>query len=273
MSNLRLIDNHSHTKYSPDSESSVLEMCKRAVDLGLLAYTVTDHCECESYTEDKFDVNIPLSVEETLKCRKLLGDTNTKILTGVEVGQALQNLPAAEEVVGKEYDFVIGSLHHIRTLPDFYFVDYTPYTMEELNGFLEDYYKEIYQMVLWGKFDTLAHLTYPLRYMIGEYGIPVDVKKQDDIIRDIFKELARRDIALEINTSGLRQKIGSLLPDSYYLKMFYDLGGKYITLGADAHRPEDVAKGIAEGMAAAADAGFSKVVYFEKRKPVPVELW
>lgn len=267
-----LIDCHTHTAFSFDSDAPMEVMCRRAVDLGLAAYTVTDHCECELYESEGHGVSARRSFETMKQYQTELQSSATRLLIGVEMAQPLSNLTAAEELVRREYDCIIGSIHSLLPLEDFYFLDYSRYTLQENHTLLENYFAEIYNMVCWGKFDTLAHLTYPLRYMIGEYHVPIVLSRFDDQIREIFKELARTDKALEINTSGLRQKIATLLPDETYVKRFYDLGGKYITIGSDAHNPNDLGKGVVEGMRAAANAGFSHVVYFEQRKPVKVWL-
>ena len=41
-----LIDCHTHTYYSPDSDADPEKMVEKAIDLGLEAYAITDHCEC-----------------------------------------------------------------------------------------------------------------------------------------------------------------------------------------------------------------------------------
>ena len=49
---------------------------------------------------------------------------------------------------------------------------------------------------------------------------------------------------------------------------FRELGGKYITIGSDAHRWGDVGSGLEEGYRLAQRCGFSYVTVFEKRQPV-----
>ena len=44
-------DCHNHSACSPDGHDAIAAMCARAAELGLYAYTLTDHCECQKYEE------------------------------------------------------------------------------------------------------------------------------------------------------------------------------------------------------------------------------
>ena len=91
-------------------------------------------------------------------------------------------------------------------------------------------------------------------------------------IERLFSLIIEKNIALEINTSGLRQSIGETLPGEDLLRKYYDMGGRLITMGSDAHKPEDIGKGIAEGIALAKKIGFTAVSVYKKRKPILIEI-
>ena len=74
-------------------------------------------------------------------------------------------------------------------------------------------------------------------------------------------------MALEINVSGLRQPIGKTLPDLPLIRRFRELGGELITVGSDAHRPEDIARPIGDGLTIAKEAGFRYVAAFFGGRP------
>ena len=46
-----LTDCHTHTQFSMDSEADIDLCIKRAAELGLAAYAITDHCECNGWYE------------------------------------------------------------------------------------------------------------------------------------------------------------------------------------------------------------------------------
>ena len=57
---MNLIDCHTHTQFSVDSEADINCMIERAIELGLAAYAITDHCECNAwYPYDYYVNNMP----------------------------------------------------------------------------------------------------------------------------------------------------------------------------------------------------------------------
>ena len=132
--------------------------------------------------------------------------------------------------------------------------------------------EELLEMARWGEFDVLGHLTYPLRYIVGDSGLYIDMSKYLPIIKEIFSTLIKNDIGIEINSSGLRQKIGLTLPDKYYVRLYKELGGTILTVGSDAHRTEDLGKGIPEAIALARNVGFTELAFFKKRNPTFISI-
>ncbi|MEI6578444.1 MAG: histidinol-phosphatase HisJ family protein [Eubacteriales bacterium] len=265
----KIIDTHTHTDNSYDGHHSTMYLCECAESLGLRAITFTDHVEIDYFKRDHFDKTAVQSYFETAKARsafmgKLL------VCSGIELGQPMYDVATADKVVSAlHYDEVIGSVHNLRGLPDFMYLDYTT---TDVNQILLDYFKEMQLMVDWGNFDTLAHLTYPLRYISGEHGIKVDLSLYAEQIDCLLRGIIQKGKALEINTSGLRQKIGETMPGEGIVKRFKELGGEYITIGSDAHFAKDLAAGIPEGMAMAERCGFKNITLFQKREPIQIPI-
>lgn len=281
---MNLIDCHTHTQYSVDSEADIHEMVNRAINLGLKAYAITDHCECnrwysaEHYPDETTyqyfnfgsDYENSVSVVTRLK-EEYVGKIN--LICGIELGQAVEASGIAEKVVSdNRLDFVIGSIHQLPKTEDFAFIDYNNYTLEEIYGLLERYFIEINKLCEWGKFDVLGHLTYTLRYINGNFGFDADISRFDEIIADSFRALVYNGCGIEINTSGLRQNYGDTFPSIKYVKLFRDLGGEIISIGSDAHTVEDLGKGILKGAEIAQAAGFHRLCYFKRRKPVFIDI-
>lgn len=87
-------------------------------------------------------------------------------MRGIELGQPLQDLNAAHDALtGLRLRRGNRSLHNIRDHDDFYHIGEHNPTEQEIDNALHAYFAESLEMVEWGKFDTLAHITYPLRYM------------------------------------------------------------------------------------------------------------
>jgi len=263
------VDLHVHTDNSPDGNSSSTLICEYACNKGLRAICFTDHCECDAYYKDRYDLSLKQSVFEAYKSRAVFSG-ELLVLAGVELGQPLQNLAAAENALQNKLDFVLASNHTLTTKKDdFYLLDYS---LDENDPDLlfSQYLIDLKNIVEWGKFDSLAHLTYPLRYIMGEHKIDFNLKKYMTQIENILKKLAQSGKALEINTSGLRQAYGTMMPDLEIVKLFRSVGGEYVTVGSDAHNYFDVGANIEQAFDLAKAAGFNFVTIFENRTAIPI---
>ena len=71
-------------------------------------------------------------------------------------------------------------------MEDFFFMDYKDKDVYDL---LSRYFQKELELAKWDGFDSLAHLTYPLRYIVGEQKISVDMTRFDDVIGEMFETL------------------------------------------------------------------------------------
>lgn len=263
-------DSHVHSDCSRDANDPTMMMCESAARLGLYALTITDHCECNAYVSQEYDRSIRQSYFEARKAAAVFGN-RVHIYAGVEIGQPMQDKAAAQDVLETcDFDFALASVHNLKNNEDFYYMNYDK---EDINDLLNRYFDEMLETIEWGKFDSLAHLTYPWRYIVGENGISVDDSLYTDRIDEVLNALIQKGKALEVNTSGLRQKLGKTLPGEEILKRYHALGGKLITLGSDAHRWADVGGGIEQGLSLLSRIGFRHFnIYIQhEAKFLPIE--
>ncbi len=269
---IRMIaDCHNHSIQSPDGENTVKEMAQRAVELGIEHYTITDHLEINKFYDEEFLYEEPVR-ESSILVPQVIREFEGKLDMhyGVELGQPLHDMKLTERMLDSyDYEFIIGSCHMVKGWDDFYYLDYQKTDPYYLLGL---YFDEVLQMAEWGRFDVLGHLTYPLRYIQGDFGIKIDMSRYENIIEEIFRTLVKNGMGIEINSSGLRQNIGVTMPDEHYVSLYKKCGGEIITVGSDAHRTNDLGKGIRESIALAKKCGFDKIYYYKNRKPVGVNI-
>ena len=263
-----IIDMHIHSDHSFDGNPSCMLLCESAVSKGLNGIAVTDHCEIDSKELD-FRAFATNQYFESYKAKKFF-EGRLLVMQGLELGQAIYKKELAESILNKfKYDFILGSIHNLENMEDFYYLDYSQFDVPAL---LDKYFDTVYELCVWNGFDSLAHLTYPLRYIKGEAGMDIDLSRFSDKIEAILKTLIANGKALEINTSGLFQKINETLPDKSIIKRFKDLGGKYITVGSDSHYLYDLGRGIKQGMALAKECGFENVTVYQQREPILIPI-
>ena len=261
-----LYDQHTHSRNSHESNtvSTVEALCRAGEDAGLSGIAVTDHYDirrrpCAVVTEQ-----IRASGEEILGTRARLGG-RFHLGLGIELGEGHHDPEEAAAVLAlAPYDLVLGSLHNLRDLRDFCYIGKDCPDKQEL---FRAYLAEQMEMLHWGGYDVLAHLTYPFRYYLQSGGCP-DIREFEEELRGLFTAMAQQGKGLEVNTSGLvRPDHGRTMPELWELRLFRECGGELVTVGSDAHDASRVGGGIVCGAELLQAAGFRYQAVYRNRKP------
>lgn len=255
-------DMHTHSCASPDGESSMEEIYSAAKKTGASYVCVTDHCEVCRW-DGKWGIgNIDLSYKLYNALKEKEG-----FLFGVEMGGADANLKKSEELTRRyPYDFILGSMHNLVGMRDFYYLDYDEIDANEL---LNRYFNATEAIIENADFDSLAHLTYPLRYIPKD---KYDIKRHEEHIEKVLEKLIKSGKALEINTSGLRNSEKTTYPDEAILRLYKSLGGRKVTLGSDGHYPKDVCAGINEAEKMLLKVGLDSISVYINRKCLEINI-
>lgn len=266
-----IVDLHVHTDNSFDGNHSATFFCERAEVMDLRVVAFTDHCEVDQFKGDPdYEKRIFQAFFEVSKVRSAFRGKMI-VLNGIELGQPAFDTKTADDIINRyDYDQVIGSVHNLRGGEDFYFMKNL--SMDEAKSLLKQYFDEIIIMLQWGNFDVLAHLTYPLRYFYSQSDLEIDLSEFDDQINQILKLTIEKGIALEINTAALRQPLNKLSPEISLIKRYKEMGGRYVTVGSDAHYAEHLAADIDKACDAALEAGFECITFFQKRMPMLMKI-
>ncbi|MBQ3136058.1 MAG: histidinol-phosphatase HisJ family protein [Clostridia bacterium] len=270
MSSQRLIDMHVHSDNSPDGIHSPMYICECAVKNNLGAIAITDHCEVDKFFTEKYNNMIFHSFFECSKARSAF-EGELLVLLGLEIGQPLGNKALADRIVRHHnYDFILGSIH----TPHGFNCDIKEIEYDKIDvyKFMEDYFLQLTETAKWDGCDALAHITCPMRRIQGKYQIDFDYSKIKAVTDELLRTMISYDKALEINTSGLRQKIGLTMPDINIIKRYRELGGKLLTIGSDAHNANDCGKGIIKGMEIARECGFENITFYVSRETLEIKL-
>lgn len=265
------IDYHTHSSLSPDSDAPLQSMAEAAVRAGLSELCITDHYDLVDGqgAPERNPQDWPRAVAQWEEVRRQYQDRLTLRL-GIEFGSATADEDkAARTLQEPALDFVIGSLHNLTAQAggqDFYYVDYR--SPEICYAALDDYFSHMLRLAPLPYYDALGHLIYPLRYMCMRDGQTVSLDRYMDQIQEILKIVAQTGHALEVNTYN-----GRTLEDwKPVLERYRQVGGELITVGSDAHSPENVGKGVRETYELLAAMGFRYVSCYEKRVPKPIKL-
>lgn len=265
-----IIDSHIHSTLSPDGHDTPEVMAARACELGIQHFTLTDHIENEKLDSWHYAEAMAQSRETYLKL-KAEYEGRMNVYFGAELGQPLYDLKQAEDILAAyDYDFVLGSQHRTKSYAR---VDKLPDSEEVRYRYMDEYFEEELALAEWGKFCSLSHLTFPLRFISGDFGgHEVDMSRYAAIIDKILETIIRKGIALEVNSSGIRKGLHVPMPSAEYVSRYRKLGGRMITIGSDAHRVEDVGADIPECLDMLKDIGYNEVCVFIKKEPKFIKI-
>ena len=268
-----LYDTHVHTAYSTDSDTPVRTQLDSAAAHGLAGICLTDHMDY-GFPPDQYDITLPegeppfcydtKAYQTELKgFQKKYNDLD--ILIGVECGlQTRSDILQKNKELSEdpEFDYMIGSLHLTGRKDPYnreFWKDRNP--ADCIRQYLEELYDNLCSFT---GFDSLGHLDYIVRYARDDFHYePVQYR---ELIEEILKLLVRKDIALEINTSGYRS-VGNPNPHPDILAWYRELGGEMVTIGSDAHTPEFLAYQFDLLPSLARTAGLHQYVTFHQRRP------
>ena len=273
-------DMHMHTWFSTDSEACPCDMADEAVRKGLKTICFTDHFDKDDLEwgeEGIFDVDAYFVEMQKLQ-EEYAGKLNIRI--GIELGLRTYLKDYYEELTKKyPFDFVIGSVHNVPYKKDAEGnILYTDPAAEKL--FTDRTDKEAYRLMMETTlenvrtsdcFQTLGHLDYVVRYGKSrekEYSYT----DYADIIDEILKLLIEKEKGLEVNSAGLKYGLPFAHPHPDVLKHYRELGGEIITIGADAHKPEQIAYDFAKAEEILKSCGFKYYTEFFEQKPVFKQL-
>ena len=223
-----IYDCHTHTKFSFDSEMSAESAIKKAENLNL-GIIFTEHFD---FDLENFQFN---PAEYFSEYEKFRGEN---VRLGVEIGLTKNSVQANKNFIAQgNFDLVIGSIHLVDNL-DIYYPDF--YADKDKTVAYKKYFATMKENILIHDFDVLGHIDYICRN--APYENPaIDYKDFSAEIDEILKILIERVKILELNTRRLNKKsvLDELAP---IYKKYHELGGKFITIGSDAHRVDSIGK-------------------------------
>ncbi len=261
-------DYHIHTIFSDDADISLNEMIEGAITKGMDEVAITDH-----YDPDYPDPEFPFALDFPAY-HKAMEDAQKEyegrivVRKGIEVGiQHGETMDQCRQAVhGYDYDIVIGSFHCFNGM-DLYKADYA--SMEE-KDVIPAFYTYVRDCLKEYKcYDVLGHINVIDRYV----PFAPDHRGCMDLIEEILHMVIEDGKGIEINTSSFRYGMGMrTTPTPDILLLYKQLGGEILTIGSDAHKPNDIGHRFTHAQAMAEDMGFRYLTSFKGREPVMVPI-
>ncbi len=267
-------DTHVHTRNSHDGKLPISKIIDLAKAQGLCYLATTDHLDYDfEYGKNRAPVSWPpLNLEEYYnewKSAKTALDNDKsnrlKLCFGIEASYDSSEKAKnkyCEAIEKYPFDVVINSVHCVDGY-DVYFK----------LAFLFKSKKRVYRRYLQTILESLdAPYHYDIVAHIGyiAHGAPyrdkqLRYKDFPDEIDAVLKGIIERGKALEVNFHH------DMAPGRDILERYYELGGRKISYGSDAHRG-DICKNFDEACGLLKEIGFTHLSVFENRKEILVEM-
>lgn len=271
-----LTDNHIHSICSDDGYCTMKQMALASYEKGVRKLCFTDHCDLDHHKTGIPDPNCYDFRDKMLEMfeeAKGAVPDDMELFLGLELGEGNHDPGRFAEIAASpELDFVLGSLHNLRNVTDFYELKYTDH--KNCQKIIDDYMDELLELSRLDSFDVMAHIGYLIRYIRRDgFQLEVSMKTHGDKLDAMLKDLIYKGKGIEINCSGLRNSlIGAPMPGIDVLKHYRQLGGEIITVGSDAHKLEQAGTTLKEGFDILHDLGYKYVTIFRQRKPEFIKI-
>jgi len=262
-------DAHVHSAASPDSELCPKDAIQTLGTKGL-GIAFTEHIDFITPSKDR-DLNA-IDAPQSSYGTDFIYDFDVypsqytklrnphSILIGVEIGLNAAYYPLNSQIANQDFDFILGAVHYVSGIDI-----YADSKNMEPESFCRDYLTYAKKMVeLCGFFDSLAHIDYITRYSSGLNKV-FHYNNYPEEFDALLQALVERELAMEINTNrmGNNSVVMQLLP---IYKRFYELGGRYVTIGSDAHSKGALGRFYANALGLARMAELKPVYYSERKR-------
>lgn len=256
-----MIDLHMHTQFSDgkDIHSDHIQVAKQK---GITIMGFADHICLK-------DVKWALPLDKVNQMTTILDQLKKqtkelKLLYGVEFDYFPDREKELSQLINSlPIDYAIGSVHFIGDWN--YDTSREGYTNWDIDALYHRYFEIVKQAAQSGLFDVLAHLDLIKKFEIWPSS------DMESLYREVVKVIAKSDVAVELNTSGVDRPCGEFFPNDQILKLLCEYNVP-ISMGSDAHRKEQVGRYFDEGLNLLNKIGFNEIVYFEKRERKSIEI-
>lgn len=203
--------------------------------------------------------------EKVIQARQQYNNIN--IRRGLEVDFIPGREGAVKKIISAgNYDYLIGSIHFIDGWgfdnPDYK----NKWRQNDVDQIYRSYFELVDMMVGSGLCNIVGHLD-----LVKIWGHRPCKIKLTKLVDPILRKIKKSGMVVEINSAGLRKPVSEIYPAQELIDLMYSLNIP-ITLGSDAHHPDQVGEGFNEIIHAITMAGYRYIARFEHYNQVLVPV-
>ncbi|MFX0103039.1 MAG: histidinol-phosphatase HisJ [Candidatus Hodarchaeota archaeon] len=268
------MDHHIHTSRCHHAEGNAEDYIIVAIKKGMKFIGFNEHFPMR-YLPDAIPVEeyameldeFPEYIAELKQLRKKYKD-QIDILISTEVDYfepALGVIKGNLKPFLDDFDYLYGSVHVVDdwAVDDNRFLE--RFNEYDINDVWARYYDSVIEMVNTGLFDVVGHLDLPKKYE------KIPTKDLDHKLLEVLAAIKSNRMLIELNTAGLRKPIKEIYPSRHILELCHEKGIE-VTLGSDAHAPDEVGYDFPNAIALLKSIGYDSIVSFKKRERHSIKL-
>ena len=261
-----LVDYHVHTARCGHATGAMERYVEHAIEAGLSELGLSDHLFMYWLPPDRRDPELGMAewehdfyIEDVERCRaRYASDITIRLSTEADF------IPGHERELesilrAHDWDYVIGSVHFIG---EWGFDD-----SRNLTGFLDwdidalyaQYFELVGASAETGLFDTIGHADLVKKFAHRP------LTDQCEAYTRLAARFAAAGVCVEVNTAGLRKPVGEIYPHPDLLRACH-AAGVPVTLGSDAHAPNEVAADLAAATELMRGVGYDAFVRYARRE-------
>jgi histidinol-phosphatase (PHP family) len=255
------VDYHVHTRLCGHATGEPADYVREAIERGLREIGFADHMPFLRMRDERLTMapeELPRYVDSVREAGEAA--TGTAVRLGIEMdyfpGQMDEIWEAASAF---EFDYVLGSVHYIDGWGFNDSRNLSTYKGRDPDAVYRRYFELFCEAASEGGFDVMAHPD-----LVKKHGITTALPV-DEMYREAADTLVSAGVAVEVNTSGLRKTAAEIYPTFPFLRACARRGVP-VTLGSDAHRPDQVGMDFDLAVGLLRRAGVQRIATFRGRR-------
>ena len=255
-------DYHMHTPLCRHAVGEPTEYAAHALSLGLTEIGMSDHNPMIRDDYDDWHMRIGELDEYVEKVEKERRDHHS---LAIRLSLEVDYLPGHEEWIRElaarhPWDYLIGSVHYVS---DSWDLDnpkkLSEWKKRDPTEVWTTYFERLTQAAEAKLFEIIGHADLPKKFCF------YPTTDCTPVFARFLEAAQRNEVAIELNTAGLRKDCKEIYPSRQFLELAYQKG-VWITFGSDAHAPGEVGMNFTEAVEMARGVGYRECCRFERRQ-------
>ncbi len=264
---MSLVDYHVHTYLCEHASGVPGDYIRNALDAGLSEIGFSDHAPLPLGLRE----GITMSPEQTELYIDLIeeqrGICKDKIIVkiGFEVDYPLVETFDRKYLTDVRLDYLIGSCHYLGDWAFDHPDNISEFDIRDIDEVYHRYYKIIEDLASTRYFNIIGHFD-----LVKKFGHRSQ-RDFTDFLERLCKIISENDMAVEINTAGLRKPVEEIYPSRDIIDIMFQMNVP-VTLGSDSHKPEEVGYHFSRAIEELKNAGYKMISGFSKRKRYDIAI-